>query len=421
MHLREYWLIGVVAIGLVVAAVVGDRLAPGRELRDPRRSALLTGPFGAKGMADALRLLGVDVVLHRRPLFALLDSSSVDSSGAMIALMDIRFAPTGVERRMLRSFVGQGNALLLAGRNGVEHCFGVRVSDMPIDNSVGAEDLEGGETRKGGVALPEGIDTLPEPEKYLEPIPPDSVGYFATGLPDECGVLLANVVDTLLSCGNGKPVAAKMRFGGGGRLILIADSRMLANESLKETDAGLLVLDWILSENPGQLIIDEYHQGFQLRGSIVDATWRWVRSSPIGWMVLQLLATGVAAVGLMAVRFGPALPVVQRKRRSPVEHVEALAAGLERCGGEQAAVSAFISGLRRRLSRGSAWEVRGRGGLDRWLAGLALAVRTPGAREKVAILADLRTKGGHVDLLAAASTVEDLWEALGRQNRSKQL
>ncbi len=421
MYRREYWLIGVVAVGLVVAAVVGDRFAPGHELRDPRRSALLTGPSGAKGAADALRVLGVDVILHRRPLFALLEGRTGGRSGAMIALVDIIFAPTGVERRMLRSFVAQGNALLLAGRNGVEHCFGMRVSDMPIDGSVAARDLEGGTSREGGVTLPEGIDTLPEPGKYWELIPPDSVGHLATGLPDECGVLLASVVDTLLSASDGRPVATKMHFAGGGRVILIADSQMLANESLKETDAGLLVLEWILSENPGQLIIDEYHQGFRLHGSIMDAMWRWVRSSPIGWMMLQLLATGVAAVGFMAVRFGPALPVVERKRRSPVEHVEALAAGLERCGGERAAASAFVSGLRRRLSRGSAWEVRDRGGLDRWLAGLALAVRTPGAREKVAMLADLRTKRGHVDLLAAASIVEDLWEALGQQNRSKPL
>src|SRR2546426_3232421 len=49
-----------------------------------------------------------------------------------------------------------------------------------------------------------------------------------------------------------------------------------------------------------------------------------------------------------AVRFGPARPVLERRRRSPLEHLEALAAGLEGAVGVDTSIGLTVAGLRRR-------------------------------------------------------------------------
>ncbi|MGE5761569.1 MAG: hypothetical protein ACM37V_14540, partial [Gemmatimonadota bacterium] len=100
----------------------------------------------------------------------------------------------------------------------------------------------------------------------------------------------------------------------------------------------------------------------------------------------------------------------ERRRRSPLEHVEALAAGLEGAGGVDTAVALTVSGLRRRLSRTGQPP---HGDPGQWLATLELAL--PGVRGRRAArrLQDTLTKpGGAERVLAAAQAVEDVWEEL---------
>src|SRR5437867_179509 len=75
------------------------------------------------------------------------------------------------------------------------------------------------------------------------------------------------------------------------------------------------------------------------------------RPSAAGWALLQLMGVGLVAVAMAAVRFGPAQAVIDRRRRSPLEHVEALAASLEGAGGVDTTVALIVAGLRRRLGR----------------------------------------------------------------------
>src|SRR5439155_26679516 len=96
---------------------------------------------------------------------------------------------------------------------------------------------------------------------------------------------------------------------------------------------------------------DEYQQACGEEGTGTGVLRTWIGSTPIGWALLQLAAVVLAALGVAAVRFGPARSVIERRRRAPLEHVEALAAGLEGAGGVDTAVGLTVSGLRRRLGR----------------------------------------------------------------------
>jgi len=124
---------------------------------------------------------------------------------------------------------------------------------------------------------------------------------------------------------------------------------------------------------------------------------------------------GVALVALavVAVRFGPPRAGVERRRRSPLEHLEALAAGLEGAGGVDTAVSLTVSGLRRRLGRAGALSVDAQ---RSWLAALELGLPTATGRNAVRELQrTINQPGGPERALAAAQAVEDVWGELRPQ------
>src|SRR5256885_12579183 len=134
---------------------------------------------------------------------------------------------------------------------------------------------------------------------------------------------------------------------------------------------------------------------------------------PGGWALLQLVAVGLVGLAVAAVRFGPARPVLERRRRSPLEHLEALAAGLEGAVGVDTSIGLTVAGLRRRLGRAGVLhpdEQRA------WLAALELAPPPAPGRNAVRRLQRIITEpGGPERALAAAQAVEDVWEELRPQ------
>jgi hypothetical protein len=158
------------------------------------------------------------------------------------------------------------------------------------------------------------------------------------------------------------------------------------------------------------MVVDEYHHGYTAAGSLGGAALAWSTRSPWGWMVWQLIAVGVVALVASGVRFGPVRSAIERRRRSPMEHVRALATTLAAARGHDVAVRLMVQGLRRRLSRGGRPAAAD---LDAWLAGLAPSVRSPRGREALDILtATLHTPPDAASVLAAGNAVETLWEEL---------
>ncbi len=401
----ELWLMLAVTVAMFAAAMIGRRVAPSSSLLDERRSAELSGPFGAKGLAEALTRLGMVVELRHRPLFDWGSQDLVSQQAEFLALLDVSLPLTQEEQRRLRNGVARGHSLLLVGVNGVERCFGYRV--RYLDRSF---------SDSGAVLVTAaGIGSLPAVDAVMEPIPVDSLAEATES--SGCSPLLPTQIDTLASTVDGEMVAAILSFRPGSTVILIADSWLVSNRALRETDAGLLVLPWLLDSGLGHIEIAEYHHGFQDRKSVFAAAWSWMRRSPLGWLILQLSVAALLVLGLVSIRFGPALAVVERKRRSALEHLDALAIGLQRAQGSNLAVNLIAEGLRRRLTRSGTVQL-GRKNLSDWLATLALAVHTTDARRKVKRLSWLvREPGGDEQVLSAAAAVEDVWEALGQQKK----
>ena len=108
---------------------------------------------------------------------------------------------------------------------------------------------------------------------------------------------------------------------------------------------------------------------------------------------------------MTAVRFGPARSVIERRRRSPLEHLEALAAGLESAADAETAVQRLVAGLKRRLGQTN----------QTGLESLELVMRGPRGRGAVRRLRHLVNERGGAPsqrVLNAAQAVEDVWEEL---------
>ena len=205
----------------------------------------------------------------------------------------------------------------------------------------------------------------------------------------------------------------RLRYAGGGSIVLWADQGYFRNSAWREGRESVpyFVAPLLAPAHSGLIVWDEYHQGFGEEVSLAATTLDWLVSTPGGWALLQLIAVLLVALAVAAVRFGPARPAVERRRRSPLEHLEALAAGLEGAAGVDIAVQLTVAGLRR-LSR-TGRERTPPGGERQWLAALELALPTPRGRAAVRRLERSVSEPGGVErVLAAAQAVEDVWEEL---------
>jgi hypothetical protein len=383
-------------LGVIAVAVGNTRARP--PSNESARSTYLTGPGGASAFADAASRLGVEVERSRRPTATLTVPDS-SSRGEVVALLGPTMPLSAVEARHL---LGLPVDLLLAGNTSASaiRCLGYHVSVRQ-------------RTDPAATRAPAGADDLPSPRVWAVLIPHpareivDSAGY--EGRRVSCEVPVPARVDTLLQTVGERLVVVRLTYPDGRAVTLVADDRLFRNRTLRNTSAGELVLG-LVAPRYRRVVVDEFHHGYQVAGSLGAAALGWSTRSPWGWLVWQLAVVGVVALLASGVRFGPVRSAIERRRRSPMEHVRALATALAAARGHDVAVRLMIQGLRRRLSR------TGRpapADLDTWLERLGPSVRTARGREALESLTAMTRRPPDADsVLVAANAVETLWEEL---------
>lgn len=389
---------GGLALLVILAFGLGRARRPA-ELGDRRASTFLTGPAGVRGLADALERLDVRVERWRGRIREFV-AQPPRSGRFALALLD---PGSGLESSEVAALAewhrsGTGGDLILAGAGADElmACFGWAAGEFSFN------------------PLPVRSPSTPEPDHpaeisvFLEPeVPP------ANAEPAElvCDPVSIASIDTILTAPDGR--VAVLRIHPADRrtsVLLLSDADLIRNRTLRETDTGPVILG-LFAEPYDVIVFEEGVHGFGSSGSLGRALLRWSRRSPWGWAAWQLAIVGLLALLAGAVRFGPIRSLMTRRRRSPLEHVNALATALSAREGHDVAIAALIRGLRRRLA--PAQPAAADPGL--WLRELLERAPTPTAREQAGVLLALSAPGQSGSaVLVAANAVEDLWEEMHR-------
>ncbi len=389
--------LGTLALLVVMAGALGQRdNRAGSE--DPRASSYLAGPAGTRALAEALARLGLEVDRHRRSLRQLPLESAGGPRTALLVLdpmLPIRGADVGEVLGWSEAFGGGDLILAGDGARGLIRCFGYAVDWRGFDSVP----LVGGRWQPVAGVL----------AATTERLVTDSSRLADAGI-SSCEVPPVSRVDTLLATTTGRVAALRLtREDTGGEVVLLADAGPLRNRALRDTDAGPFALG-LLAGRYQRVVFEESTQGFGEGGSLGQALGEWSTRSPFGWGLWQLVVVGLLALGAGAVRFGPPRQLPGRRRRSPLEHVRALATALAAARGHDVAIGLLIEGLRRRLVPAGQ---RPRGDRDAWLAQLASNVRSARARDAVRTLQSLNRPGQSAEQVRrAANAVEDVWEEL---------
>lgn len=383
----------------VVATLLGS-MNRARPQTDARRSIALSGPAGARGLARTLGLLGVRVERLRRRVVAWPDLGVVDSNTLVVVIAPTRPLDQ-LEGRSIGDMLDAGAHVLLAGprTNAALACVGYRSQPRQTPRLTG---MAGGDIARPTFPT----DDILEATRSQEPSSRPTSDY--TG---PCAPRDVDSVVPLFVTSDSQMVAAEFVLSSGGRVLAVADDELFSNRVLRDADnpVGPLLLGFFVPRYR-RVLVDEYHHGFGPSGSLWPALRSWSVTSPLGWALWQLVAVGAIALCAGALRFGTAVSAEKRTRRSPLEHVKALAAALSAARGHEVATRLLVQGLRRRLAR------RGEGLREDprpWLQALAGSVRNPAARDAASRLQQLLGRRQSADdVLRAAHAVEDVWETL---------
>jgi hypothetical protein len=383
-------MLALIGVG-VIAAVVGRSRAGAVTAEQGSQSTFLSDPSGASALLAAAQRLGIEVRRFRQRSVALADLTIRPRTLLVVLGPDAPLSPADVEQ--IRRFGGRA-ALLLAGpaAEPAMRCYGYQVERRLFDSArVGL-----------GLHPAWAVGTL---KRRTDSVVRDS-SRAADAIRTACTVPLYLRVDTLLTSARG-PVALRLVRSHAPPILLVSDARLFDNKSLRDSDAGPFALGLIAGQFD-EVVFEEYHHGYGDAGSLAATTLAWSWRSPWGWAVWQLAAVGVVALLAGGIRFGPAVPVIVRRRRSPLEHVEALAIALSAAHGHDQAISALVRGLRRRLAPPA---LRSRGDWRVWLQQLDQHAASPEQRRARQQLTQFSVAGQpSSSVLLAANLVEDLWD-----------
>ncbi|MEJ7810563.1 MAG: DUF4350 domain-containing protein [Gemmatimonadaceae bacterium] len=344
----ERWLAPRTVFGALGALILLILLLSSEENLADDASSLTTYSYdgaGAHGLHDAARRLGWRVERREVPFAGTLDST------ALYVLLAPPIQPTAGEVTALLDAVRRGAGLFFVPANGspLSDSLRVRVANVTPRAAVGpvgratrrprtvARDSARRDSARWRPTIIDGI-TVGSRVALRKPPPPDTVTFLAAfGFAEQ-------------------PVTLGFTLGRG-RVVALADPILVRNRVVRTRGAGphvLRALGWASPAPGARMVFAEYHQGFGVHANLTRAVWTALRDTPAGRAALQV---GIAALALLLALGPRPIPPVSRtriERRSPLEHVGALARAYEQIGATRLATRRLIAGLRRRHPLGAA-------------------------------------------------------------------
>jgi len=314
-----------VVIALFLAPLAENTNAPGL-------SSFGAGPGGARGLYETLDRLGFRVDRSLVPL-----RTELDPAAAWFVLApEIQPTATEVHRLLEAVRTGAGLLVLPADRSRLADSLGMRrVPVVPVPARAGRA-----AARRDSVAYGRGLIAW-----VLRPLEsaPDSM------LRTSPGVRWFLSIDTHDGT---EPVALGKRLGRG-RIVAVANAGLFSNSVVRDGEPAVRIvrmIEWLLGPDgrDREIRFDEYHHGFGVHASPSRVARRALLATPLGRVTLQLAAAALVLLIAVAVRPIRPAPRIRIERRSPLEHVTALARAYREVRAVDRAASLLVRGLRRR-------------------------------------------------------------------------
>lgn len=328
-----------IVVALLVASIIalGPRVPAGDTA--PPLTTYSTGPYGARGLWQVLQRLGWHTERRLVPISEPLDTAAV------YAVLDPPLRLTTNEVHTLLDAVRRGAGAIvvptphsaLADSLHIEQSSPSFVPYVIVDSAQSVTDTADTTEDEADAAAHAHSGALRTLSHYLTltaPLPEGAVTFVAVhGRKD--GVRPAIL---------GVPL-------GRGRLVVVADASVFRNAVVRAGDAAVLdtrLIEWLAPAQRRPLVFDEYHHGYGDHGSMTRAVRHAMLGTPAGRMLTQGIVAALALLVVLGMRALPPSPRSRIERRSPMEHVGALARAYEQVGATRTVSRRLLRGLRRR-------------------------------------------------------------------------
>ena len=306
---------------------------------------------GARGLYEGLARLGWQVERREVPFTA----GALDT-GAVYAVLGTGMPVTAGETHRLLEAVRAGAGLLLVVPNGA-----------PLADSLGLQ-----RTSDGAPMVPASDDFCPDSLNRVGLLtwPDDRVWShwllryqrggavtFATARADTLGLRAPAEPEARERSRVARPAIAGFPLGRG-RVVAVADPDVLRNDVLRvcrwnAAQHATRAMEWLAAGGTRRVVFDEYRHGYGVHADPIGAIGDALLGTGPGRMVVMLAAAALVLLAAAGIRAIPPLPRLVVERRSPLEHVGALARAYEQVGATRLAARRLVRGLRRRHGAGT--------------------------------------------------------------------
>ena len=372
----------VVLIALNAASYVRVEYVADSEV-SPDRSTFNSGATGTQAFYDFLRESGHEVMRWRESTSSLLVLADPKPS-TLVVIGPMKVGYTNREARELMQWVESGGRLVVVDRNPDSRLLAPAnewiLSADPLTYPWSDLDPNNFEQMTSGVTplkpaqpttLARNVDSV-MPSRFMGAITfaprtpetqptPDEVASLADDDEEEEDFESQPPAESEAPAGQktGRSSAPVVHFReqrgallvdypyGNGRIVLLSDPYIVANNGISRADNLLLALNTVAGGR-GVIAFDEFHQG---RPATHNALFQYFSGTPVLAICAQLALIGIAVVWSQGRRFARPLPLPHVDRRSKLEFVASMAELQQRARAHDLALENIYARVRRVLVR----------------------------------------------------------------------
>lgn len=360
---------------VAVLAVIFALFAPqDSSSSGPNLSSYSVSLNGARGLYDVLQRLGYPVRRRTTSMSASVSASTYASTSAPLdstaTYMVLRpsIPLTAVELNSLLAAVRHGATIVVTGdRGALNDSLGFKVQPTDRFQTISNTVVAGESTERKRPAATLGTGAFGA--SALMAVPISATIALSSGAHTRDTAFMWLVDSPTYGRDERRPAPSRAlvigRSFGRGHAIAVATGDLISNQLLRDGRPAIAIvraLEWTRGQRAAMggaapvsnIVFDEYHHGFGIHADPMAAVQRALVSTPLGRMALQ--AAVAAIVLIIAVGARPLSPTASREfpRRSPIEHVGALAQAYLQVDARRIGTDRLIQGLRRRHPLGVA-------------------------------------------------------------------